>query len=78
MKRQVEGHNHLFKDSETGVIVNRDTSDRHRYKIAKQQARMNIESKSEISELKREVKELSGLKDEIEEIKGLLKQLLIK
>ena len=78
MKSQVEGHKHLVKDSETGVISNRDSSDRNRYKIAKQQALVNIESKSEISELKREVKELSGLKEEINEIKDLLKQLLIK
>ncbi len=78
MKSQIEGHSHLYKDVETGVIVNRDTSDRNRYKIAKHQARLNVESKSEIDQLKMQVRELSTLKGEIEEIKGLLKQLLNK
>ena len=77
MKRQVEGHQNLYKDPETGIIVNRDSSDRHRYKIAKQQARMNVESKNEISELKKEVKELSNLREEINEIKTLLQKLII-
>jgi len=75
MKHQVDGHKHLFKDPVTGVIVNRDNGDRQRYRIAKQQAQMNVDSQCEISELKKEVKELSHLREEIDEIKSLLQQL---
>jgi len=39
---------------------------------------MNVESTTEISELKKEVKELSKLAGEIDEIKDLLKQILSK
>lgn len=78
MKQPVEGYQNFYKDPQTGVIVNRETTERSRYRIAKAQAMNNIESQYEISELKREVKSLSGVKDEIEEIKELLKELLRK
>ena len=68
MKHKVDGHSGLYKDTESGVIINRSSIDRDRYRIAKQQAMMNIESKDEISHLKQE----------ISEIKSLLKQLLGK
>lgn len=76
MKKPVEGHKNLYKDVETGVIHNRDHSDRERYRVAKQQAQMNKNSQIEIDELKKEVKELTGLKEEIEELKELLKAAL--
>jgi len=66
MKHKVEGHDSLYKDSSTHLIVNRNTSERDRYRIAKQQALKNMESQQEISELK----------DEMKEIKSLLKQIL--
>ena len=78
MKNQVDGHRNLYKDPQTGVIVNRDGVERDRYRIAKRQAEMNVESTTEISELKKEVKELSKLAGEIDEIKDLLKQILSK
>lgn len=78
MKQQVEGHSNLYKDPVTDVIVNRDSCDRQKYRIAKQQARLSIESKNEISELRREVKKLSNMKEEMDEIKSLLKQILNK
>ncbi len=78
MKQPVEGYQNVYKDPQTGVIVNRETTERSRYRIAKTQAMNNIESQYEISELKREVKALSGVKEEIEEIKELLKELLRK
>ncbi len=78
MKKRVEGHQNLYKDQASGVIVNNNTVDRERYKIAKQQARMNMDSRIEISELKKELKELSKMRDEMQEIKDLLKQLLSK
>ena len=68
MKQQVEGHPNLYKDTDTGVIVNRATSDRDRYLIAKQQSRQSMDTEQE----------LSSLREEIDEIKSLLKQLVNK
>mgnify|MGYP007061973355 CR=1 FL=1 len=68
MKSKVEGHPSLVKDTDTGVIMNRENSDRTRYRTAKKQAIMNLDSQQEISRLS----------DELDEIKGLLKQLLVK
>lgn len=65
---KVEGHDGLYKNIETGVINNRSSSDRERYRIAKQQALQNIESQEEIQ----------NLKDEIGEIKQLLHLLISK
>lgn len=78
MKNQVDGHRNLYKDNQSGVVVNRNGTDRDRYRVAKKQALTNLDSTSEISELKKEVKELSRLAGEIDEIKDLLKQLLGK
>ena len=66
MKSQIEGHPNLYKDTDTGVIVNRAVSDRERYRIAKQQSRNSISTEQE----------LSALREEINEIKSLLKQLV--
>ena len=65
-KHRVEGHQSLFKDSDSGVIVNREGSDRSRYQMAKQQALDNIESRRELSEVRQE----------LDEIKTLLKRFL--
>ena len=66
MKNRVDGHQSLFKDSDSGVIVNRESSDRARYQMAKRQAYDNIDSKRELSEVRKE----------LDEIKGLLRQIL--
>ena len=66
MKSQIEGHPNLYKDTDTGVIVNRAVSDRERYRIAKQQSRNSISTEQE----------LYALREEINEIKSLLKQLV--
>ena len=68
MKHKVAGYDGLYKDDDCGVIVNRDQSERDRYRMAKRQAVMNLESQ----------KEISNLKEEMSEIKDLLKQLLKK
>ena len=68
MKNRVEGHQNLYKDSESGVINNRESSDRTRYRLAKEQALQNIESQQELSSMRREM----------DEIKSLLKELLNK
>ena len=63
---RVDGYSGIYKDSESGVIINRGSSDRDRYKLAKQQAIKNMESQDEIQ----------NLKSELNEIKSLLKQLI--
>ena len=68
MKHKVAGYDGLYKDDDSGVIVNREQSERDRYRMAKRQAEMNLESQQEISDLKQEMSE----------IKDLLKQLLKK
>ena len=68
MKSKVEGHPSLVKDVESGVIFNRESSDRGRYRTAKRQAMMNLDSQSEIARIS----------NELDEIKDLLKQLLVK
>ena len=65
-KSQIEGHPNLYKDTDTGVIVNRASSERNRYRIAKQQSRKSIDQEHE----------LTSLREEIDEIKSLLKQLI--
>ena len=68
MKQKVDGHQGLYKDSKSGVIVNRSDVERNRYRIAKQQALMNLNSQEEVINLRQEVNEL----------KDLIKQLLDK
>ena len=68
MKQPVEGHPNLYKDSESGVIVNRETTERTRYRLARDQARMNQQNSLDLQELR----------DEMDEIKSLLKQMLNK
>ena len=68
MKNRVEGYDHLYKDPQTGVIVNRSNIDRERYRISKQQALNSMASQQEISRLSKEM----------DEIKSLLQQLLKK
>ncbi len=63
---RVEGHDDLYKNVETGVIINRSSTDREKYLIAKKQAMMNLNSQQEIE----------GLKNEVSEIKQLLLQLI--
>ena len=63
---RVEGYTGIYKDPDSGVIINRGSSDRDRYKLAKQQAIKNMESQDEIQ----------NLKSELNEIKTLLKKLV--
>ena len=68
MKSPIEGQPNLYKDTNSGVIVNRNSSDRERYQIAKKQARNALQSEQE----------LRVLRKEMDEIKSLLYQLLNK
>ena len=58
----VEGHSNLFRDKNTGAIVNTDSSGYAQYKKLKQSRQTERE-------------ELDILKKDIEEIKSLLKEL---
>lgn len=61
----VEGHNNLARDPESGAIININRSEMSRIKSAREARR-------------REKEEIQGLKNEVSEIKDLLKQLLEK
>ena len=58
----VEGHSNLFRDRNTGAIINSDSSGYSQYKKMKQRRQTERE-------------ELDTLKKDIEEIKSLLKEL---
>jgi len=58
----VEGHNNLFRDENSGAIVNCDTEEYNRY----------IKIKSDRQKQKEEIQKI---KTDIEEIKTLLKEL---
>tara|TARA_B100000035_G_scaffold88446_1_gene74364 strand:- start:181 stop:396 length:216 start_codon:yes stop_codon:yes gene_type:complete len=58
----VEGHSNLFRDKNTGAIVNTDSSGYAQYKKLKQRRQTERE-------------ELDILKRDIEEIKSLLKEI---
>lgn len=66
MKAKVEGHVNIYKDTESGVIENKDNTERSRYRIARDLAKENLQSKFEIERLSKE----------LTEIKSLLKQLV--
>ena len=66
MKSRVEGYQNIYKDTNTGVIVNREASERSRYKIAKEQAMMNVQTQDDINDIKKE----------LDELKSLIKQLV--
>ena len=63
--KQVEGENNLFRDTETGAIINTDRSAYLAYK-AKQQQRIN------------EMGRIEKLQNEIDEIKSLLYKVIDK
>lgn len=60
---RVEGHQNLYRDENTGAIVNCDTIAYNQY--------VNILNKRE-----EEKKEIQQLKNDVEEIKSLLKELV--
>ena len=58
----VEGHNNLFRDRDTGAIINTDSSGYNQYKKMKQRRQTERE-------------ELDILRKDIDEIKSLLREL---
>ena len=55
---RVEGHKHLYRDENTGAIVNCDTTGYMRYKNMRNK---KLNEKSEIDSLKAEIDTLKGL-----------------
>ena len=62
---KVEGHEHLFRDEETGAIINADSSSYAAY--------MQLKSRK-----RTEKEELDSMKEEISEIKEMLKKITSK
>jgi hypothetical protein len=65
MKKKVEGHLNLYKDIESGVIVNRETTERQKYRHSKRLALDNLNSKSQLDEVKAEMNEIKALLKEL-------------
>ena len=59
----VEGHKNLFRDPQTGAIVNKNMNEYSNYKMERKR---KMDQKEELDEMKRD----------IDEIKSLLKQLV--
>ena len=68
MKQQCEGHQGYFKDDHSEVIIQRNPTDRERYRLMKRTHALNSEAQHQVAELTSEVNEL----------KELVKQLLEK
>ena len=66
MKAKVEGYGNLIKNTTTGVIDLTDSTERFRYRIARDQAQTNINNQYQIEKLG----------NELAEIKSLLKQIV--
>ena len=56
----VQGYPGLFKNS-SGVLVNKNKSERQAHRRMKEQALKQIESQNEIQDLKKEINELKDL-----------------
>ena len=60
---KVKGYSHLYRDEETGAIINTDTSG--------YRSRLNT-----ITSIENQKNEIKRMKEEIDELKGLLKDLV--
>jgi hypothetical protein len=67
---KINGHEGLYKDPLTDVIINRAQQDRSKYIQMKRQAQLNISSQNEISELKQEIDELKTLVNQLIQSNG--------
>jgi len=69
-KLKVEGHNNLFRDEETGAIVNNDKSGFSSYMMNKT---IKHEESTRIQNVERD---LANIHSEISELKSLIKEAL--
>lgn len=60
---RVEGHKNLYRDEETGAIVNYDDSEYNQYMLSKKEKII-------------QKKEIESIRMELDEIKTLLKEIL--
>jgi hypothetical protein len=58
----VEGHSNLFRDSETGAIVNNDDSSYQAYMRAKN---AKISERAELDEMKKDIDEIKSMLSKI-------------
>ena len=77
--KRVEGHDSLYKNENIGLIITKGSSSlRDQYRLAKNQALSNIETRGDLKDLQKDVDELKELKEEMKDIKSLLLQLVNK
>jgi len=69
---KIEGHNHLYRDTTTMALVNKDTAAKDEYFVKRKMLRTQ---KEEINNIKQEI---DGIKYDVSEIKSLMRQLLEK
>ena len=69
-KLKVEGHNNLFRDSETGAIINNDKSGFSSYMTNK------IIKHEESTRIQNVERDLANIHSEISELKMLIKEAL--
>ena len=70
MKQKVEGHNNLLRDSETGAIINIDSSGYSSYIMNK-----SIKDEESIR-IQNVEQDLANIQNELSELKTLLKEVL--
>jgi CRISPR/Cas system CMR-associated protein Cmr5 small subunit len=75
MKIQVEGNPHLYRDLESGAIVNCSDIEFNSYIESKKR---KIEEINQINHLKNQVDQIDNLKNEISEIKDMMHLILSK
>lgn len=75
MKVQVEGNPHLYRDVESGAILNCSDIEFNSYLQSKNS---KLQEKKEIENLKLQVSEIENLKNDVDEIKDMMKLILSK
>lgn len=69
---KIEGHSHLYRDTTTMALINKDVSSRDEYYTKR---KLLQTQKQEINTIKAEI---DGIKSDVSEIKILMRQLLDK
>ena len=80
--KKVKGHDNLYKNEKTGLLVHKADQARdnlkEQYRLARRHALTNIENRDELRDIRKDVEELKELKEEMKDIKSLLLQLVNK
>jgi hypothetical protein len=75
MKIPVEGNSNLYRDSESGAILNCSDIDYINYQEIKKK---KIQEMQEIDNLKNKVSEIETIKSDLLELKSLMKELVLQ